>query len=91
MVKRICPECGKGYTGTRCRHCGWETFSEQTVSPKPTVAKNRKKRIHPLIGFLLLLALIAAMLPTLRNFGMKLEQIEQKAQNQAVSSHFSDR
>ena len=59
MGKFICPECGKGYTGTRCRHCGWETFSEQTVSPKPTVAKNRKKRIHPLIGFLLLLALIA--------------------------------
>ena len=44
-----------------------------------------------LLEGLLLLALIAAMLPTLRNFGMKLEQIEQKAQNQAVSSHFSDR
>lgn len=91
MVKHSCPGCGKGYTGTRCRHCGWETFSEQTVSPKPTVSGKRKKRIHPLIGFLLLLALIAAMLPALRNFGMKLEQIEQKAQYQAVSPHFSDR
>lgn len=39
-------------------------------------AKKQKSNISSLIGFLIILLLIALMLPMLRNFGTKLEAIE---------------
>ncbi|MBO7253376.1 MAG: hypothetical protein J6V25_12205 [Oscillospiraceae bacterium] len=78
MAKQICPGCGGTYNGKRCLNCGYIPFSEgskQTAPKAPPVPK--KKRRHPIAGFLVLLALIAALLPILRSWGLHLEQIEQ--------------
>lgn len=76
MHKSVCPECGAGYSGKRCRSCGYEPFFENPSVNKHVPSRKKQKK-HPLLGFLILLALIAALMPVLRNWGMELEQVEQ--------------
>lgn len=76
MQKSVCPECGCRYRGTRCRHCGYESFAENRSAGKSVTPKGPKRR-HPFLWFLILLALIAALMPVLRNWGLELEEIEQ--------------
>lgn len=74
----ICPGCGAGYNGRRCRRCGYEPFPE--AKPHATSAKvpvpRRKRQKHPLIRFLILLLLIWSLLPLLRQWGHQLEAME---------------
>jgi len=49
--------------------------------------KNQKTAVSSLLGFLILLVLIALMLPILRNFGTKLEAIEA---SQIISETYSE-
>ena len=89
MKNMTCPGCGASYQGRRCRSCGYEAFPAVGSSPKtPSVpAAKRKRKNHPLIGFLILLLLIWALLPLLRSWGLKLEDMEQNAQNTGSSCH----
>ena len=95
MGKIICPSCGAPYNGKRCRHCGYEHFSEEIAHgshthkgeplvidapsrqpiPKkdPFGCEKKTRNKHPLVRFALLLALINALMPMLRNWGLKLE------------------
>ena len=78
MNKNSCPGCGAAWNGRRCRSCGYVPFQEgprQKDFPSKRDKKARKQ--HPLLGFLMLLALIQIMLPMLRNWGQKLEVIEE--------------
>ena len=86
-VKRtVCPGCGSAYIGKRCRSCGYEPFPNAANTSPATPARKKEKRTYPLLGFLILLLLIWALLPGLRQWGQKLEAMEDAAQN---SSHHS--
>ena len=86
MKTRICPGCGAGYHGRRCRSCGFEPFPEVPGQKKPSPAetvpapKGQRNR-YPLLRFLILLYLIYALLPIFRNWGLKLEAMEENARN----------
>ena len=91
MEKYSCPGCGARFNGKRCRSCGYELFGEaaahrtsgkRTASRKSSSAKPGKK--HPLAGFALLLMLISALMPMLRNWGLKLEAMEAPIQPEPV-------
>ena len=78
MKNTVCPGCGAGYNGRHCRRCGYETFPEaagRSSKPAAPVSKKKRKK-HPLIGFVILLLLIWALLPGLRQWGQKLDAIE---------------
>ena len=78
MQNAICPGCGAGYNGKRCRRCGYESFPEakpHTAAPTSPVPR-RKRQKHPLIRFLILLLLIWALLPLLRQWGQQLQAME---------------
>ena len=78
MQNAICPGCGAGYNGRRCRRCGYAPFPEakpHTAAPTNPVPR-RKRQKHPLIRFLILLLLIWALLPLLRQWGQQLEATE---------------
>ena len=78
MQNAICPGCGAGYNGKRCRRCGYEPFPEakpHTAAPTNPVPR-RKRQKHPLIRFLILLLLIWSLLPLLRQWGQQLEAME---------------
>ncbi len=99
MKKNTCPSCGAGFNGRRCRHCGYEQFTEEIAhgnhshrgeplvidAPvrKPIPRKNpfgcdkKKRSKHPLVRFFLLLTLINALMPMLRNWGLQLEAMEE--------------
>lgn len=81
MKNAVCPGCGAGYNGRRCRRCGYETFPEAAVrSTKPAAPITKKQRKkHPLIGFLILLYLIWSLLPLVKEWGLKLEAMEEAA------------
>ena len=76
-----CPGCGAAYNGKKCHACGFEPF-EKNTGQKPTGRKKtsaqhqQKSAFRSLIGFLIILALIALMLPILRNWGLRLETME---------------
>ena len=77
-----CPGCGCGYNGRRCAGCGYEPFGEtgtvqKDFSTAPVPKRERKK--HPLIRFLILLYLIYLLLPFFRQWGLKLEAMEEAA------------
>ncbi len=85
MEKTTCPGCGAPWNGKHCRSCGYKLFLEEPhpkrsasasrERPAGKARKHRKK--HPIIRFLLLLCLIYALMPTLRNWGLKLEETEE--------------
>ncbi len=90
MKNSTCPGCGAAYNGRYCRSCGYEHFAEDTAHQKhssavPAPKKERKK--HPLIRFLILLYLIYSLLPLLRQWGLKLEAMEDTAQRANSSYH----
>lgn len=78
MEKTTCPGCGAPWNGKHCRSCGYEPFREEK-RPRRVPSQNGKicRKNHPLLGFLILLALIAGMLPILRNWGWQLEAMEE--------------
>lgn len=76
--QNTCPGCGAPWNGKRCRSCGYEPFREEPrrrTAPSPKKKTTRKKRGFP--GFLVLLVLIGAMIPILRDWGQKLEIMEE--------------
>lgn len=89
MNRTKCPGCGKAYNGRRCRSCGYEPFLETTSRKTAPSAPARKqeKRQYPLIRFLLLLYLIYSLMPLLRNWGLKLEAMEDMARKPETSQH----
>ena len=96
MERNRCPGCGMPYNGRKCRNCLFQTvktdLTSDSIGKKQNLASvgfpasRRKARpvLRSLLGFLVLLALIALMLPTLRNWGMELEETERT--NSAMQS-----
>ena len=93
MKKQTCPSCGAGFNGRYCRACGYEHFHEETARrkegpaaggaaaspvPKKTPEK-RTRRKDPMLRFVILLVLINSLMPLLRNWGLKLEAMEESA------------
>lgn len=76
-----CPGCGAPYDGKKCRACLYKpmetnlSYHAKTVAVRPR-QKQKKSAFSSLVGFFVILALIAVMLPTIRNWGMKLDAIE---------------
>ena len=88
MGNPVCPGCGAGYNGKHCRRCGYRPFPEdgrRKHSPAPVIPE-KKRRKHPLLGFLILLMLIAALMPLLRSWGLKLEAMEDSASHWATEA-----
>ena len=78
MNKNACPGCGAPWNGKRCRSCGYVPFREDPRPPKaPSAKRKRPQKKHPLLRFLLLLILIYSLIPILRNWGLKLEILEE--------------
>ena len=96
MERNRCPGCGMPYNGRKCHNCLFQPVKtdlttvrtgekREKASPvSPADGKKQTSAFRSLLGFLVLLALIALMLPTLRNWGMELEKTEQA--NSAVQS-----
>ncbi|MBQ3194597.1 MAG: hypothetical protein IJB59_13615 [Oscillospiraceae bacterium] len=94
MARNICPSCGNPYNGKKCRNCLYEAFPETTVR-KPAVktgtppvadpparqkqARQKTPRRNPLSRFVLLLTLIYAVMPMLRNWGLDLKEKERES------------
>ena len=80
MSNLRCPGCGGVYNGKKCRSCLYTPMetdlshpAKQASSPAP---KKRRSSARSMGGFLILLALIAAAMPQLRNFGRRLDAID---------------
>ena len=89
MKKNACPGCGAVFHGKRCRSCGYEPFGDVTAvktSPRKTTPKKEPKRFV-LIRFLILLYLIYSLMPFFREWGLKLEAIEESNRTPASSQH----
>lgn len=88
MERNRCPGCGMPYNGRKCRNCLFRTVKtdlttvrtgekREKASPvSPTDGKKQKSAFRSLLGFLVILALIALLLPSLRNWGMELKETE---------------
>ena len=83
MEKIRCPGCGMPYNGRKCRNCLFQPVktdlppvSAEKKTASQANGKKQKSVLRSLIGFLVILALIALMLPYLRNWGMELEEME---------------
>ena len=78
MNQNTCPGCGAPWNGKRCRSCGYEPFREEhRPRKKPSHKRKTHPKKHPFLGFLLLLFLIFSLMPLLRNWGQKLEIVEE--------------
>ena len=88
MERNRCPGCGMPYNGKKCRNCLFQPVKTDLTSdsvrekqtkvsrPSPKDGKKQTSALRSLIGFLVILVLIALMLPILRNWGMELEEME---------------
>ena len=83
MEKIRCPGCGMPYNGRKCRNCLFQpvkTDLSPVSAEKKTASqangKKQKSALRSLLGLLVILALIALLLPSLRNWGMELEETE---------------
>ena len=88
MERNRCPGCGMPYNGRKCRNCLFQTVKTDLTSDSigkkqnqastgfPAGSRKAGPVLRSLLGFLVILALIALMLPTLRNWGMELEETE---------------
>ena len=88
LTGRRCPGCGMPYNGRKCRNCLFQPAKTDLTAVRtgrkrnhaspgfPKCGKKQKSLLRSLIGFLVILALIALMLPSLRNWGMELEEME---------------
>ena len=94
MARNICPSCGNPYNGKKCRNCLYEAFPDtpvrkpavQTGTPLVTDPPSRRKqprqktsRRNPMARFVLLLTLIYAVMPMLRNWGLDLKARERES------------
>lgn len=81
MAENRCPGCGAPYNGRKCRICLYTSMetnlsrNAKPVSPAPR-PKQKRSAVGSMVGFLLILVLIAIVLPFARNFGRKLEAID---------------
>ena len=82
-----CPGCGERYNGRRCHNCGYEPFEEAEKSRKISFPSRTSRKKHPLIRFLLILYLIWLLLPLLREWGLKLEAMEERNRQNSSSYH----
>ena len=88
MERHRCPGCGMPYNGKKCRNCLFQPAKSDLTAVRtgrkrnqvslgfPKGGKKQKSLLRSLIGFLVILVLIALMLPILRNWGMELEEME---------------
>lgn len=88
MEKNRCPSCGMPYNGRKCRNCLFQPVKTDLTSdsvgekqtkvsrPSPKDGKKQTSALRSLLGFLVILALIALLLPALRSWGGELEEIE---------------
>ena len=87
-VKRhVCPGCGAAWNGRRCRSCGYKSFPNAVNAAPAVPVRKKEKRTYPLLRFLLLLYLIYALMPLFRNWGLKLEAMEDAARQPETSCH----
>ena len=96
MAKLRCPGCGGAYNGKRCRSCGYEPLREENshrgtppVTGEParkgfSGAGQKPRNQHPILRFLVLLALINSLMPMFRNWGLELEAREETARSVAL-------
>ena len=81
MERNRCPGCGMPYNGRKCRNCLFRPVKTDLTAASPekkqTSSTGRKKQrsvLRSLLGFLVILTLIALLLPSLRNWGMELKE-----------------
>ena len=91
MERNRCPGCGMPYNGRKCRNCLFQpvkTDLPPVSAGKKTASqangKKQKSVLRSLLGFLVILALIALLLPSLRNWGLELKETERT--NSAVQT-----
>ena len=85
MERNHCPGCGLPYNGRKCRNCLFQPVKTDLTAvgaekkekkASPTGGRKQKSVFRSLLGLLVILALIALMLPALRNWGMELKETE---------------
>ena len=84
MDQMRCPGCGAPYNGKKCRMCLYEPMGThlsrntgKTANQKaPFPGRKKRTSAVSIKGILLLLVLMAAALPLLLNWGIKLEAME---------------
>ena len=94
MANQRCPGCGAPYNGKKCRRCLYQPMAVKAPASSPPVRRkklttNRKSSsaLGSLLGFLILLALIAMLLPVLRSWGTDMQAIaEANASSQFPAS-----
>ena len=91
MERNRCPGCGMPYNGRKCRNCLFQPVktdlppvSAEKKTASQANGKKQKSALRPLLGFLVILALIALLLPSLRNWGLELKETERT--NSAVQT-----
>ena len=82
MERNRCPGCGMPYNGRKCRNCLFQPVktdlppvSAEKKTASQANGKKQKSALRSLLGFLVILALIALLLPSLRNWGMELKEM----------------
>ena len=92
MANQRCPGCGAPYNGKKCRRCLYQPMAVKASSSpvrrkKPAANRKPSSALGSLLGFLILLALIAMLLPVLRSWGMDMQAIaEANASSQFPAS-----
>lgn len=85
MTRERCPGCGAPYNGKKCRACFFQPVEtdishgnrkEKHKLPLSGKQKRQPSVIRAMVGFLIILLLIALLLPAVREFGENLETIE---------------
>lgn len=88
MAQMRCPGCGAPYNGKKCRMCLYEPMDtdlsrraeKSAPVPKKKASQPKQKKresvFSSLGGFLIILALVAITMPSIQNWGVKLEAIE---------------
>ena len=87
MANKRCPSCGAPYNGKKCRVClyapmdpdGIPRASPPVNLPNRKISgkqKRQKTALGSVTGFLVILAVLAGILPGIRNWGLELETAE---------------
>lgn len=85
MARNTCPGCGAPYNGKKCRICLYMSMetdisrSEKNVSAQKAAAQKQKQpktAVSSILGFVIILALVAAVMPSLRSWSRKLDAID---------------
>lgn len=75
MTDNRCPGCGAPYNGRKCRQCLYTAAVPASARSrtKPASRQQKSSVLRSLLGFVILLILIALLLPALRNWGTDLK------------------